>query len=50
MMVHVNLWVEFSFKCLAGLDLRFLSLCLFHRILALQTISPIEFWSQEQSP
>ena len=40
-MVHVNLWVEFSFKCLAGSDLLFLGSCSFHHILALRTISPI---------
>ena len=34
-MVHVNLWVGFSFKCLAGSDLLFLSSCSFYRILAL---------------
>ena len=27
MMVHVNLLVKFSFKCLAGSDLLFLTLC-----------------------
>ena len=41
MIVHVNLWVGFSFKCLAGSDLIFLCSCSFHRILALQTVSLI---------
>ena len=41
MIVHVNLWVGFSFKCLAGSDLLLLCSCSFHRILALQTVSPI---------
>ena len=40
MMVHVNLWVEFFFKCLAGTDFLFLSVS-FHRILALPTASSI---------
>ena len=50
MMVHVNLWVGFSFKCLAGSGLLFLSSWSFYRILALRTVSPIKFWSQEQPP
>ena len=41
MMVHLNLWVGFSFKCLTGSDLLFLSSFSFHRISALQTVSPI---------
>ena len=49
-MVHVNIWVEFSFKCSAGSDMLFLSSCLFYRILALRTVSPIKFRLQEQSP
>ena len=40
-MVHLNLWVEFSFKCLAGSDLLFLSSWSFYRISALRTVYPI---------
>ena len=41
MMVHVNLWVGFSFKCLPGSDLLFRPSCSFYRILALRTVSSI---------
>ena len=41
MMVLVNLWVRFSFKCSAASDFLFLSSCSFHRILGLGTASPI---------
>ena len=41
MMVHLNLWVGLSFDCLAGSYLLFFSLCSFHRISALRTVSPI---------
>ena len=41
MKIHVNLWAGFSFKCLAGSDLLFLSSPSFHRILALRTVFPI---------
>ena len=50
MMLHLKLLVGFSFKLLADLVLLFLSSCSFYRILALRTVSPIQFWSQEQSP
>ena len=41
MIVVLNLWVGFSFECLAGSDLLFLSSCSFHRISGLRTVSPI---------
>ena len=50
MTVRVNVWVGFSFKCLARSDLLFLFSCSFHRILTLSTVSLIQLWSKEQSP
>ena len=43
-MVHLNLWVGFFSKCLAGSDLLLLSARSMHRIVASWTVSPIQFW------
>ena len=38
--VHVSLWVVFTFKCLVDSDVLFLSSGSFHLVFALRTVSP----------